>query len=815
MKTVRTKVFILLFVLLSMFFVGCEANKKDDLYIDIEEEIFITETKDVNVYSKGELISWEKLDYTLSDYKVGEIIDGKFVPKDYGKVTITVLLKDNPTIYISKDVKIVPPYVRNIIVEGENEVYVDKKLSINVKVEPEIIKSPVIWESSNEEILSVSPGSVYGVSVGEAYLILRCEEFERKVKITVLPTPTSIIIKGKSDISVGKVEGFSYNIDEEVILSSSNPNIVKVYDKTIIGVKEGTATVTAYRKDKPSVLGTIEINVKKNKTISDMTSEEQKIISDKINSMSLEQLIGQMFMIQFSANTNWRDYTVPVDNKTGLPRAQFGSEILNIEDFMKNYPIGNFSIDEFSGFDQNNLLKTCRYLKELGYKNSGINPFIAINFKNNFKALNTIPSNMALASSNNSNALYGVSDLLGKEFNAFGINTVLNNYANYNTDYNNKENLFGNDIDAAASYSYIISRGFNNHNVIHVPVIAADYYNSDKRNAYDVYNHDYVLMKDAIINGASIISVPYTVYEDINQNKLTYNDSEFMIDLIRKDLGFDGVLMADLSSTDQYLNYLDQPSTLVETINLGLDLMNVKIIFTGLTNWGNYFKNMALRVLSLYDIILTSCKNGDISIDRIKEANERILLTKLRNGILDKQPDVERFNFEKNKQEISKITPNFISTIGDCCTIDYEKSTLFISEIADITNTNKSAGEFFKGYFEKRGYKDSLVYHTKTLEVNVVKEAARNRDRVFICLSDINDSMPVGYGSKHNFMEFIEELVRVNPNVCVIVLGGNYIVDRLPFVKNFIVTYNYYEDDFENISKVMSGEVKGNKNYLG
>ena len=92
------------------------------MHIECDEKIIISTSVDVKVFYNDEEVSSENLKWTLSDYDIVSIIDGKIYANDYGKVTIGVIDITNPTHYCAKEVEVIPPYVTDIEVIGVRNV---------------------------------------------------------------------------------------------------------------------------------------------------------------------------------------------------------------------------------------------------------------------------------------------------------------------------------------------------------------------------------------------------------------------------------------------------------------------------------------------------------------------------------------------------------------------------------------------------------------------------------------------------------------------------------------------------------------------
>ena len=382
----KNKILLLLLVLLTLVGLGCN-TPTHIMHIEGKDKIIINQSEQLKVIYQGTELPLENLEWTLSDYEIASIENGVFYAKDYGVVVVGVIDKTNTLNYCSKTIEIVPPYVEDIVINGPTQLYIDKTATLEATVVPSIIESPVTWESSNTDIIVVDEGEILAVGVGICDIIIKCDDFVKEYQIEVLPTPTSITVSGKNNIGVNEVTHLQFNIEESVTLSTTNTDIITIVDNAIVGVKEGTAIVTAVKDSDTSVKGTFEIHVKKTKTADiEMTAAEKEIIDGLVNNMTIEQLVGEMFNVGFGIiNSGWGE-PVQIETETGLPYAQFTRDDpqRSMLDYLANYKFANFTIHSDIGKTRNNLLQATKTLKEFSISNTGVEPFITINSTGGF-----------------------------------------------------------------------------------------------------------------------------------------------------------------------------------------------------------------------------------------------------------------------------------------------------------------------------------------------------------------------------------------------------------------------------------------------
>lgn len=804
----KNKILLIIFLMFAFLFVGCEQTT-NAMYIECDDKIIIQSIVDLKVYYNNEEISSGNLKWTISDYNIVSINDNKLYANDYGKVTIGVIDKENPDHYCAKEIEIIPPYVTDIVVSGPNELKIDKFITLEAKVLPEIIKSEVIWESSNENIIAVDNGLVYGVGIGTADIIVKCEDFEKRYTITVIPEPTFVEVYGKNEISINELVTFTYNIEEEVVLETNNNEIIEIIDNAVLGKGIGTAIISAYKKSDPTVKGTFEITVNGKINKIEMTQEELIQIEEIINSMSVEELVGQMFNVGIDMySSRWE--TIELDPSTGLPYAQFSRDDakISVAEYLKDYKFGNFTIKSTLGSSRDNLLKAINTLNNMGKANSKVNPIITLEYNggNVMNGMSALPANQSLAASD-INTIKNVSNLFASELNALGINSVLSVYANTNKDANNLLTTYGADISKAVATASTVSQEYAKNNVIYIPDLSISNNYQDDRTLEEIQATDFKLIEAAIQNGASIISLPLAVYNYLG-GQYAFQNSAFIQDYLRKELGYNGVLMMDNSIFSTFVYDGTINTMAVDAINKGVDMINFDITFTT-SRWSDY-SYYCQQYLALYNHILESVKDGSISMDRVREAVARILLTKIRNNIIQDK-EQSSFDYDKVKEQLLSYLPSFITVHGDMYQLDRNDNVLFISENYETTATSNSLGDNFKRYASQRGYTGIHVNHTNTLRPEDILNVAKNYNKIIISVDTITSSKKIGYAANAtNYLQFIENLRKQNSNICFIFTGDASVKNNFEWLENYVLLYDFYEDDFASLCRVLTQEATPN-----
>ena len=139
----------------------------------------------------------------------------------------------------------------------------------------------------------------------------------------------------------------------------------------------------------------------------------------------------------------------------------------------------------------------------------------------------------------------------------------------------------------------------------------------DERSYETFQNSDFLPFQAGIESGADSILVSHNVVTSMD-HEYPASLSGKVHDILRSDLGFQGVIMTDDLSMDAIKDYTDEEEAAVLAISAGNDLV------------------VATDYSIQIPAVITAVKNGDLSEARINESVTRILLWKLKLGLIEK-----------------------------------------------------------------------------------------------------------------------------------------------------------------------------------
>lgn len=339
-------------------------------------------------------------------------------------------------------------------------------------------------------------------------------------------------------------------------------------------------------------------------------------IKDKINSMSLEQKIGQLLIGGFNGYT--------VDSNT--------------EKLIKENYLGGFILFQRNVKNSNQLLELTNTLKSLNKEN--IAPlFISADEEGGTvtrmpSEIKKLPSNYSIGKSNDENFSYNIGKTLGRELNAFGINMDYAPVLDINSNPNNPVigiRSFGDNEDVVTRLGVKTMEGIKSQNVI--PVIkhfpGHGDTSVDSHIGLPVVNYDLKRLNDfelvpfkaAIDAGADTVMTAHILLPKLDPKypaTLSYN---IITNLLRKDMGFDGVVITDDMTMGAILKNYDIGDAAVKALNAGADIILVS----------HKYENIQKVISSIKESVL----NKTITEDRINESVYRILSLKEKYKLTD------------------------------------------------------------------------------------------------------------------------------------------------------------------------------------
>lgn len=359
-----------------------------------------------------------------------------------------------------------------------------------------------------------------------------------------------------------------------------------------------------------------------------IASDESSILTT-VEHMTLDEKIGQLIIAYYNSDTYNEEIKCLVEDKK-LSGFIISKGNITTYDNTKNYinELQNhskipliISIDEEGG-----IVQRLKYLTDT-------QPI-------------DIPPMLDLGSTNDKELAYQVGQVIAEEVRTIGVNVV---YAPVVDVYSNPDNTvigdrsFASDPNQVVKMANALAQGIESNGVIatykHFPGHGDTIIDSHEdlplieKNYDELKKLELIPFKEAIKNNAKIIMIGHLALPNITGDNTPASLSKKIIDILKKDLGYQGLVITDALDMGALTKYYDDGSICSLAINAGNDL---------------------LLMPNNIDSCINDIKNN-VSEERINESVIRILRFKYKYLKKDNSLDRSYLNNEKHQKIISRI----------------------------------------------------------------------------------------------------------------------------------------------------------------
>ena len=347
-------------------------------------------------------------------------------------------------------------------------------------------------------------------------------------------------------------------------------------------------------------------------------SEKVNRVEARLLKMTLEEKVAQLFI------TNPSDLT-------GVKAIRAGK---TTEERLKEYPISGFIIQDDNLVNPEQITKMLKDAKKIAKKLNIPSLIFCIDEEGgrvlrigdnpNFPDAKT-DSMFNLVkkakTEKNSTLIYDTGAYIGGYLKKYGFNMDLAPVADVWTNPDNKvigDRAFSNDAGEVAKYSLKFAEGLESCGITpvfkHFPghgnTVADSHVSSavSDKNKKELMELELIPFKNAIDNGAKVIMVSHVTLTKIDKNNPASLSYKITTELLRKELGFKGIIMTDSLNMNAAVNAAGNLGVAVRAIKAGNDILLI----------GSNFNR-------LYNEVLDAVKNGTIKEKRIDESVRRIL----------------------------------------------------------------------------------------------------------------------------------------------------------------------------------------------
>lgn len=513
-----------------------------------------------------------------------------------------------------------------------------------------------------------------------------------------------------------------------------------------------------------------------------------------LKTLSLEQKVGQMFIVGFSGTT------IP----TSLVQA------------INDHYFGNFIYFASNLSNPQTIASMSTQIQETVVNATTIPGFISADQEGGMVARLTTGGthfigNMALGAIGDDTLAYEVGQMVGKELRHYGINLNLAPVLDVN---NNPANpiigvrSYSDNPVMVSDFGIAMIQGMRNSNVLatakHFPGHGDTHIDShyglptipyDLSRLYDIELYPYIQAIEEGLDAIMTAHILFSAIDNIYPATLSY---KVITELLREALGYQGIVMTDAMNMDAIRNHFGNVEASILAIQAGVDILT--------------YTESTSASIQAYRGVLDAVENGIISEARIDESVMRILNQKIKYGLFneylpsntlstDDFLNHKTFNNDLAKQSLTLAK-------GEFSGFDANKSTLIISTINSryamlpgfaINASQNSLAYIASIKLEAQGF-TNVHYQTigtsiSSTQIQNITELAKDYEQVVIAF----ENATVSQG------QLTTALFADNPSLVVVALRNPYDILRFPEVETYICVYGYLDATVYAIIDYLSG----------
>lgn len=686
-----------------------------------------------------------------------------------------------------------PEATKKVLIEGQvsslkvgEEAQIKAKFVLEKGGKQEEMAYTAVYGTSDAMSARIEDGKIIALKEGSVIIsvyALEDEEYVSEFSLSIVKdnTDTPVVLS----LTAGEVKKLNKTSDKDLVYTSKDEKVVQTDGKYILAISEGKTEIVGKDGDKEEYK--LEVEVKKYEAPKP-TDADLAYVSKVMENMTLEQKVGQMFIGSITG--------------TDINR--------NARKAIEEYHLGNFI---YMGYNCEEPMKTGKFsiaLQKLFVESNGIPALICIDQETGtVNRMNTgatrFLGNMAVSATPDPHNSYLVGEAVGEELKNYGINFDLAPVLDVN---NNPDNpiincrSYGDNPVHVSAFGIEMINGLKSQNVmscakhfpghgntatdshLDLPLISAD--------LDSLYKIELAPFIAAIYNGIDAIMTTHIIFSTLDTTYPATLSKTVLTGLLREDLGYQGLIVTDAMEMSAIAKNYGVSQAAILAINAGADIL----CYTSVTD-----------PMKAIPDVLQAVAEKTISMDRINDAVERILLKKLKYNLFEDYLIDEDFtlydvtehsklNLSLAKQSVTVYTNNFTG-------LDKTKDTIIMSSTAaynlGYSGNENSFAYYCSKYLKEKGMNkcdwETISGISNSNKDSYIEEAL-NYSQIVVAIDSANSAQ----------IAFVNELCERRDDIIVVALKLPYDYNYYTNVNTFIAVYDRTPIMIEALTRLMNSE---------
>jgi beta-N-acetylhexosaminidase len=435
------------------------------------------------------------------------------------------------------------------------------------------------------------------------------------------------------------------------------------------------------------------------------------------------------------------------------------------------------------------------------------------------------PEAMALGAANDTALAFSMGKIIAKEARAIGIHQVFAPVADINLNPNNpviNTRSFGESPTVVAALADAMSRGMQAGGVIATAKHFPGHGDTDIDSHYglpvipksrpQLDSLEFVPFRRLINSGIGSLMIAHVKMTAIDKTKPATISKRVVNDVLRNELGFDGLIVTDALEMDALKKNFSPDSVAVLAVEAGNDMLLLPVD-------DEITKNALLHAV----------RSGRISEERINQSVRKILAAKEWLGLPDNRfVDVEKIgsvvsipDHQMKAKELARSSITVLKNDNMLPLAMYSQRILnvIISDVEDYRteihrettpNSNERVGNYFTSQLRSRASSVTTVRidpSTNATTLNAIEQRAKNSDLILVVVYSKARSGAGRFGLPPSVIGAANRVMSISKPKIVIALGSPYVLQSFPNAQAYLCAYSDAEPSVEATVEALFGEI--------